>query len=190
MGLWLGFAVCCSNTDFKVGKPSGDASAGSAGQGGGAGSAGQGGSAGAAGAGAGGQAGDAGTDASAGTAGTAGTAGQPGCSSPCAGGDYCNVASGRCTPCSDVSRFRFAAARPIAVGGTASRRFPRATEADGQLLFRIGDQVGPQTLHFTASFADNTAPEAFGTDVNVSGEATSGPLFIDTGNETTTNFYF
>jgi hypothetical protein len=92
--------------------------------------------------------------------------------------------------CSDVSRFQFAAPEPIAPSTASSRRFPRATDAPGELFFRAGNEAAQQSVFFTTNLVDGGAPEALGATVNVPGEATSGPLLVTHADGTAPNFYF
>lgn len=180
LGLCLGLAVCCSNSDFTARPGNPDAGAGNGGTAGAAGSA-----------------GSAGRDAGGGRAGSGGrdggadgSAGQPSCPAACPTGEYCNSGSNRCVPCSDVSRFQFASPEPIAPSPTSVRRFPRATDVEGALFFRQGEELTVQNIFFTPSFADGGAPELFDADVNVADRAASGPLLVVPNDASLPNFYF
>jgi hypothetical protein len=179
--LWLCLWAGCSSSKFGVNDQglvdaaAGGTSAGNAGSAGG------------------GAAGSAGSDASTdGSAASGGSAGTLNCPGGCDAAQYCNVSSGKCTPCSDVSRFRFAPAEPIAPRGpgASNQRFPRLTGQPSEMLFRVGDEAHTQALYVTSNLEVSGSEQPFGQEINLSSESTSGPLEarIDSGDFP--NFFF
>jgi hypothetical protein len=100
-----------------------------------------------------------------------------GCRAACRAGEYCNSLTLACTPCTDLSRFRFAAPEPVVLRASiwTSQRFPRLTGRAKEMLYRGSDGTA-----FSLTVVDD--PDAqnfmdpFPASINVPGQLMSGPL--------------
>jgi hypothetical protein len=93
---------------------------------------------------------------------------------------------GKCSPCNDLSVFRFGTPEPVTPRG----RFPRVTNQPNEMLFRAGDDGALQSLYVTSNFGAGGSEQEFRSPINLATESSSGALQVSMGQSDTPNFFF
>ncbi len=113
---------------------------------------------------------------------------------PCGAGEYCQVSTGKCVGCSDLSQLSFGSPEPLTAvnaNPAGGLRFPRVASTNGKLMVYVASNntMKPPGHRIWGTASIDTSPGAAVSDVNVSASAPLSVQF-DYVSGATTDFLF
>lgn len=137
--------------------------------------------------------GSGGAGGSGGSGGAAGGDAGHGCQ-PCGSGEYCQVSTGKCVGCGDLSKLDFGPPEPLSAvnkNPAGGLRFPRVAGPDGSALVYVAANNTMTPAGRQIWFAPNP-DSGFGARASDSSWSASGPLFVqfDYVKSTTSHFLY